>query len=308
VTHRLVGILFCFTFAAEASACVVSSSFFHESGDDALIDCLQREQFLSGRDTTDLSTVLHLAIATNKSRLVLDAVRRAADEGWPELRDRVDRTGHTALHLAITTEEPADSVRWLLNWGSNPNAMYDVDRSWNPAAWDYGITPLHLAASRTEGADVISALLLSDAHPEVPRPPRSEGWTAALIASRHAEDLRVLTALAAGGADLDAVAEDNNNSLHIAAAWDRPGHVIHFLLESGVSPDKPNNEGQTPLHLAARFSSSSEVIELLIEATDDPCEPDSRDRTGRELLRTNPALSEESALDRQFHEICIEGN
>lgn len=305
--RRFIGILFCCTFAAEASACVVSTSFFRESSDDAIIDCLQREEFISGRDTTDLSTVLHLAVATNKSRLVLDAVRRTAGKGLPELRERVDKIGRTALHLALTTEEPADTVRWLLNWGSNPNAMYDVDRRWNPALWDYGITPLHLAAARTDGADAISALLLSDADPEIRRPPSSEGWTAVLIASRHAEDLRVLTALAAGDADMDALAENNNNSLHVAAAWDRPARVVRFLLESGVRPGKKNDEGQTPLHLAARFASNSEVIELLIEATGDPCEADSRDRTARELLRTNAALSQESALERQLHEICIEG-
>lgn len=307
VLRRYLSFFLFFTFAAEASACVVGSSFFRESSDDAIIACLQSEEFISERDT-DLSTVLHLAVGENRSRVVLDAVRRAAGDGWPDLRERVDRDGRTALHLATETEDPADTVRWLLNWGSNPNAMYGVVAKWNPALWDYGFTPLHLAAARTDGADAVSALLLSGADPEIRRPPKNEGWTAVLIASRHAEDLRVVTALAAGGAELQAVAEDNNNSLHVAAAWDRPARVIRFLLESGVDSDDTNNDGQTPLHLTARFASKKEAIELLLDATDNPCVTDSRDRTARKFLETNAALAGESALERRFHEICIEGN
>lgn len=307
VLRKILSFLVLFTFASEASACNVVSSFFQESSNDTIIACLQSEEFFSSRDIDHL-TVLHLAVEANRDRVVLDAVRRAAGDGWTDLMERVNRDGRTALHLATETANPADIVRWLLNWGAKPNAMYGVEGRWNPALWDYGFTSLHLAAARSDGADAVSALLLSGADPEIPRPPTKEGWTAALIASRHAEDLRVLTALAAGGADMEAVAQDSNNSLHIAAAWDRPTSVIRFLLESGVDPDDKNDEGQTALHLAARFASNPEAVEFLLEASDDPCAADPRERTARKFLETNAELAGEVALERQFHEICIEGN
>ena len=269
------------------------------------------KRFLSER-ADNLATVLHLAVETNKDGLVLDAIRRAAGDGWQSLRDRLDNQGRTALHLASESGEATDTVRWLLNWGADPNAMYEVEKRWNPLSYDYGITPLHLAAVHADAANMVSALLASDAAPEIARPIKTtEGetyWTAALVASRHAADLRVLTALAAGGADFTAVTNDHNNALHVAAAWDRPNSVIHFLIELGVSADKTNNEGQTPLHLAARFSSNPETVALLFDATDNPCAADSKERTANDMLRANDALSGDRALERRFHEICLEGN
>jgi ankyrin repeat protein len=165
---------------------------------------------------------------------------------------------------------------------------------------------------RADGANVISALLASGADPEIARPIKTnEGqdyWPPLLDASRHAEDSRILIALAAGGANLNAVSSDDNNALHVAAAWDRPNRVIHFLIEAGVEVNETNDEGQTPLHLASRFSSNSETIASLLQVTDDPCAADTKDRTARELLKLNEALAGDHALDLRFHEICVEGN
>ena len=293
---------------------MVDAEFIRESNSETLVACLEGpegEGFLTERNF-ELATVLHLAVETEKDRLVLDAIRRAASEGWPDLRDRLDNDGRTVLHIATETGEPADTVRWLLNWGADPNARYAVKSRWNPLFSDYGITPLHLAATRANGANVVSALLASGADPTIARSiETNEGqnyWPAVLVASRHAEDLRVLTALAAGGADLNAVSNDDNNALHVAVAWDRPSSVIRFLHGSGVDANAANDEGQTPLHLAARFSSNPETVASLLEATDDPCAADNKERTARELLKVNAALVGDHALERRFHEICVEGN
>lgn len=308
-----LGVLFCCTFAADASACVVDAAFFSDSNSETLIACLEGpggEGFLMERNAK-LATVLHLAVETENDRFVLDAIRRAAGDGWPDLRDRLDNEGRTALHLATETAEPADTVRWLLNWGADPNAKYAVENRWNPLSSAYGITPLHLASMHPDGADVVSALLAGGADPEISRPIKTkEGenyWPAALVASRDAEDLRVLTALAAGGADLTVDAYDDNNALHVAAAWNRPISVIRFLLESGVDVDATNDERMAPLHLAAHFSSNPATVALLLEATADPCAADIKDRTARKLLKRNAALAGDHALERRFHEICVEG-
>ena len=312
--HTYLGLIFCCIFAADASACVVDAEFIRESDSETLVACLEGpegEGFLNERNL-ELATVLHIAVQTEKDRLVLDAIRRAASEGWPELRDRLDNEGRTALHIAADTGENADTVRWLLNWGADPNARYAVENRWNPLSADYGVTPLHLAATRANGADVVSALLASGADPSIARPIETNEdqkyWPAVLLASRHAEDLRVLTALAAGGADLSVALNDNNNALHVAAGWDRPNNVIRFLLEAGVDANATNEEGMTPLHLAARYSSNPETVVSLLEAMDDPCTADTRERTARELLKLNEALAGDHELERRFHEICVEGN
>ena len=94
----------------------------------------------------------------------------------------------------------------------------------------------------------------------------------------------------------------------MAAGWDRPNNVIRFLLEAGVDANATNEDGMTPLHLAARYSSNSETVVSLLEAMDDPCAADTRERTASELLKLNEALAGHHELERQFHEICVEGN
>jgi len=292
---------------------MVDAEFIRESSRETLVACLEgpeSEVFLTERNF-ELATVLHLAVKTEKDHHVLDAIRRAASEGWPDLLKRVDTDGRTALHIATETGEPTDTVRWLLNWGADPDALYSIENNWNPLSRDHGITPLHLAARRADGANVVSALLASDADPEIARPiGTSEGqnyWPVVLVASRHAQDLRVLTAMAAGGANLNVISNDNNNALHLATAWDRPSSVIRFLHESGVDANKTNDDGHTPLHLAARFSSKPETVALLLEVVDDPCAADTMERTARQWLSVNEVLAGNHELERQFHEICVEG-
>ena len=226
-----LGLFFYCILAVKASACVVDAEFIRESNSETLVACLEGpegEGLLTERNF-ELATVLHLAVEAEKGRLVLDAIRRTASEGWPDLRDRLDHDGRTALHIAAETSEQADTIRWLLSWGADPNAKYSVENRWNPLFSDYGITPLHLASMRANGANAVSALLASGADPTIARPIKTnEGqdyWPAVLDASRNAEDLRVLTALAAGGADLNAISNDDNNALHVAVAWDRPRSV-----------------------------------------------------------------------------------
>lgn len=309
-----LSLFFCCNFAANASACVVDVEFLRESNGETLVACLEGtkgERFLNERNF-ELATVLHLAVETEKGPVVLDAIRRAVSEGWPDLRDRLDNDGRTALHIATETGATAETVRWLLTWDADPNARYAIENRWNPLSSDYGITPLHLAAMRANSANVVSALLAGGADPSIARPieanERQIYWPAVLVASRHAEDLRVLTALKAGGANLHEVSNDDNNALHVAAAWDRLSSVIRFLLERGVDANATNDEGQTPLHLAARYSSDPETVASLLEATDDPCAADTKERTARELLKVNDALAGDHALERRFHEICVEGN
>jgi hypothetical protein len=89
--------------AYDAAACAVNSDFFNQNEANTLIACLNEsnsDDFLAGRDD-NLSTVLHLAIASDADLSVLDAIRRAAGDEWPDLRGRVNKDGRTALHQTV---------------------------------------------------------------------------------------------------------------------------------------------------------------------------------------------------------------
>jgi ankyrin repeat protein len=67
----------------------------------------------------------------------------------------IDKGG--ALHL-LSKRGDATAVRWLLQHGANPNALW--------AHWDADVTPLHLAAAQGH-ADVVRARLDAGADPKI---------------------------------------------------------------------------------------------------------------------------------------------
>lgn len=307
---HLIAAALSFLMPLGAGACETERAFFEASDTRTLVDCFQGADaaaLLDDRDV-DLNTVLHLTVLVHADLEVFEAVRHAAGDDWDDIASRLDREGRTALHLASVTSDGIDTVNWLLSAGSDQNTMIEVEERRNPVRWDFGITPLHEAVKRPERADIVSALLAAGADPEIRRPPRDEGWTAALVASRHAEDIRILTALSAGGADLEATSSAGNGALHIALAWDKPLEVIQYLISMDVDPNKKNDEGLLPLHIAARYASDPDVVRAVFLVTDDPCSLDNREMAPRNLLLTgNEALKENQELERLFHEACVEG-
>ena len=101
---------------------------------------------------------------------IMDLVAAAVLRDWETAsalvganRQLIDKGG--ALHL-LSKRGDADAVRWLLERGANPNALW--------AHWDAEVTPLHLAASR--------------GHAEVVRLLRHAGADATIRDSKHDGD------------------------------------------------------------------------------------------------------------------------
>jgi hypothetical protein len=72
VRHIYLSLFFCCNFAANASACVADAEFIRERNSETLVACLEGpegEVFLTER-SLELATVLHLAVETEKDRLV----------------------------------------------------------------------------------------------------------------------------------------------------------------------------------------------------------------------------------------------
>ena len=93
----------------------------------------------------------------------------------------------------------------------------------NTKGGEYGITPLHLAAS----------------------------W----------DSLKVAELLISSGADLEAKDNDGDTPLHLAAR-DNSLAVSELLISSGAEVDVKDNRGLTPLHFAA-IQNNQEMLELL---------------------------------------------
>ena len=85
-----------------------------------------------------------------------------------------------------------------------------------------------------------------------------------------------------GGADPNAVDEDGNTPLHMAAAagYERHEAVVGLLLEAGADPNaKESLFGFTPLHWAAGLLFSEALVGLLLEAGANPNAKDNQGET-----------------------------
>lgn len=110
-----------------------------------------------------------------------------------------------------------------------------------------GWPPLHLAAYFGHG-DAVDALLEARADVRA-YSTNHEGNTALHAALAGCRDLRIVSRLLAGGADVNARAAGGYTQLHIAAFHDDVG-VVEALLARGAAVDAREDQGRTPLALA----------------------------------------------------------
>ena len=198
------------------------------------------------------STALLVAVTGRKSEAVSVLLAHGADV------KKADSAGNTPLHIAVQVG-PLANVQALIAKGADLNARSNYTRN-TPARTFAGRrlrvtgeqTPLMLAA-RANQVELMRALLAAGADPKV----RAEDGSGLLIAAAawgHVEAVQYAISL---DPDLKAVTAKKESVTHAvmrssAATLTEPEicKVVQFLADRGAELDAPDANGTTPLMLA----------------------------------------------------------
>ena len=203
-----------------------------------------------------------------ESRRIQDAVNPA------------DPEGRTPLHRAAG-EGACLGVHRLLQEGADPNTA-DRDR----------VTPLHLGAGRTDGAEVVERLLKAGASPHARDSERSRTPLHLAVQSDSPEAVNHLLQANANPNARDA---DGATPLHYAAS-NRSPDVAQALAGAGADPNARDNAGRTPIDVATARDSTP-TVNVLLEARAQQQQPNDTGRRGRRAGKTTDAYHKEFADD-----------
>ncbi len=194
---------------------------------------------------------------------------------WPELF-----SGNARWALATGLALASPLLHWLLQRVSQAEwlpglaevaAEADLDESFGEGVMTLpGHEPLEDAlylAARTGRVERALELIEAGADVHAPPPPGERDQRSLTVLAAVLPDLRLLRALIAGGADLNA---DHAGMTPLLAAtrdsWHGRPDAVMTLLANGADPRAADGEGNTALHFAAR-SSDPGVAALLRDAT-----------------------------------------
>ena len=118
--------------------------------------------------------------------------------------------------------------------------------------YDDTVQPLHMRSDSIEATDkdIESSLHTTPLHTTLLRSAVQDG------------DTDMVKCLLENGTSIEAIDEDNNTPLHLAA-WNGHTGVVELLLGKGALIEALNKNKDTPLHLAAQ-SGHTGVVELLL--------------------------------------------
>ena len=171
--------------------------------------------------------------------------------------------GAPALHALLQQIEPADPL---------PGFAFDADEDEveldEPVALTEGepLAPLLYAAARAGRVERALELIELGADVTAPPPADDRDQRSLAVLAAVLPDLRLLRALIANGADLNASHAGMTPLLAATRdSWHGRPDAVMTLLANGADPRLTDNEGNTPLHHAAR-SSDPGVAALLRDA------------------------------------------
>lgn len=201
--------------------------------------------------------------------------------GEPGLLEVRDDRGRNWLHLCCSVNpkkrklRPADSIKTadvLLDAGLDVNQEAFREGSWKA-------TPLWYAIGRGENLALARHLLERGSTPEH-----------CLWAAAFRNDVDVIKLLADGGANLEAVADDETPFLGAVKSSRFRG--AHALLELGASPDFRDSRGMTALHYMLKKGSDARHFRMLIEHGPRGDIPNQDGVTAREIMarKRSPAF------------------
>ena len=167
--------------------------------------------------------------------------------------------GGTALHFATLNGKSPTAIEALLAAGADPNALTD-----------FKYAPLHYAALRRDGVELVNALIEGGAEVDIAGANLVrdfEYWKTPLhVAASRNSNPDVVRALVEAGADVNARDADLNTPLHDAAESSHHPSMIDMLLGLGAEIDARNEYDDTPLHEAAEKNDNVEITIALISA------------------------------------------
>ena len=200
--------------------------------------------------------------------------------------------GRTPLHVALGADRPATVMR-LLEAGADPAARDRAGNLADPTACERWGTATFFA---TAGVEIVTACLEAGADPNPW--PRMEyyTWPTLLhLASVHARDSTVISALVRAGTDVDVRDRFGHTPLHEAAEFGTPA-AVRALLNAGadprakvrkLGPSFDSRGDRTPLHLAAS-NPNPDVAALLLAAGAHVDAPERRGYTPLHTAARNP--------------------
>lgn len=213
-------------------------------------------------------TALHLAVPASsrpggwvppRDATVVDPVISALLEAGAELDARTN-DGRTPLHVVVQADQPA-AVLALLEAGADPALRDDAGNLADATSCEHWGKAVFFA---TADADAIARCLEAGADSISPVQADARDRGSLLhVASAHARDPAVITALVEAGADASARRASGFTPLHSAAGNPTPA-AVQALVQAGADASI-SRESRTPLHIAAS-NPNHEVAAALIEA------------------------------------------
>ncbi|XP_014670719.1 PREDICTED: rabankyrin-5-like [Priapulus caudatus] len=170
----------------------------------------------------------------------------------PTAAEQCDNKGRNFLHVAIQKAD-IESVLFLISVHASVNTRIQDSHQ---------LTPLHLAV--IAGCEmIVRNLLLAFANID---DVTHQKQTALHLAAAH-DQQTICAVLIENKIDYNAVDDNLNNALHIAAQKGNLGCVRILLTESRINAEVINMRGQTPMHMLGRYGkeNAAAIFDLFME-------------------------------------------
>lgn len=191
--------------------------------------------------TKDGSTLMHLAASALNSSAALGFIKKGIPIHMP------NKEGVKCIHVA-SIKGHVEVVKAIVGKGASVDSRTKD-----------GFTPLHLGVKFGK-YDLVETLLGLGA--ELQLKALKGGQTALHLATQLIDGEEIVELLIRSGADVDAVDDNQETSLH-SASRARNVKAVQLLLDDGVKLDLQNKFGENVLHICVK-ESNLELIEVII--------------------------------------------
>lgn len=204
-------------------------------------------------------TITSLCLASLNPKALVPHIRSYAAGHWFKHATPSTSSGSDMAEHTIAAKHLDEALRGFLHPESAAFAYWDRKQS----------TALHCAAHL--GLHDHTKRLLSMNHYSIDVLDSRGNTPLFRAAAKAGSDghIRTMDHLLGNGADITIQRAPNKCSvLHLAANAPSSGEVIDYLITKGASPDALQDDGNTPLHIAATFNSEKAVEALIKNGAD----------------------------------------